>query len=240
MKISVIVPCYNEEKVVKLTLPHLHQVLSSLEMPLEIIAVSDGSTDDTVNALNQLALDSVKIIELKKNRGKGAALKEGVRYASGEIVFFHDADLLLPPELFRQALKKLESNEAIFASKNLPQSNFPRPFRRRFFSRLFNLFARLFLGLSFSDVLTGFKAFQRKAIEDMLDQVETQRFQTDLEICWLAQQKGYRSVEVPMVGRSIRRPSRFVSSNDFSGVLGVFWWILKKRGQAGKKSKTPI
>ncbi len=228
MKVSIIVPCYNEEKIVSLTIPYLQQILSSMGINFEIIAVSDGSSDRTVKEIKELKLDNVKVIELKENQGKGAALKEGFSHSNGNIIFFHDADLTLSPETINLSLKALETNDIVLASKNLLKSSFARPLYRRFLSRLFNTFVRTTLKIALSDTQTGFKAFHRKPLETIISQTKTNKFETDLEISWLANKKGYRIKEIPLVGNSIRRHSRFFSFKNFLGIVSVAFWLIKK------------
>lgn len=227
-KISVVLPCYNEEKSAARTIDHLRQILSQIGVAFEIIAVSDGSTDGTIGALIDLGLGNLNVIELKKNQGKGAALKEGVHRAKGDIIFFHDADLVLPLEMFASALADLQSFDAVFASKNLPQSDFPRPSYRRFFYRLFNLLVRAGLRLPLTDTQSGFKSFRQNVLKSIVSKTGAKKFDFDLEIAWLTIKEGYRVKEIPFRGRSIRGRSHFISANALSDVSSVLFWTLKK------------
>jgi|Deesub1362A_J573_1020465.scaffolds.fasta_scaffold08262_4 glycosyltransferase involved in cell wall biosynthesis len=216
--ISVIVPCLNEEKTVPLTIPNLRENLSEIGEPFEIIAVSDGSSDKTVEKLEELSFPELKVISFKKNRGKGEALREGFSNSKGSVVFFHDADLLTPLALFQSTLNKLKKCNAVFASKNLPQSDIKRPLYRTLISRLLKSLNRLFLKLNLTDSQTGFKAFRREVLEEIIPKTTTKKFAFDLELSYIAQVEGYEIAEIPFIGKTVR-PTRLWQRGFLSGLV---------------------
>lgn len=112
MKISIIVPVYNEENTVYEILGKLHRVKLPKGVTKEIIVVNDGSTDKTNKILNQVKIPGIKIIHHKINLGKGAALRTGFKEAKGEVVTIQDADLEYDPEDFGRLLEPILSNKA--------------------------------------------------------------------------------------------------------------------------------
>ena len=226
-EISVIIPAYNEEKSIAKVLAHLDNSLSTIVKDYEIIVVSDGSTDKTVDEVKKAQIPDLKIIVFPKNRGKGAALKAGVKEARGEIIIFHDADLILNLETINKSLEEIKLFSAVFASKNLKGSSFARSFFRHWSSIFFNRLITLLLKIPLTDVLTGYKVFRKDLLLTLIKKTNTQRFETDLEICWLMSKERCLFKEIPLVGSSIKRASRFVSLASFYEVLKVLKWAFK-------------
>src|SRR2546425_9757059 len=107
-KISIVIPCYNEQGVVEETHARLTGILNSAAYPYELIFINDGSTDSTASILEHLHQQDnhTHFISFSRNFGHQAALKAGLFYATGDAVISMDADLQHPPELIRQFLSK--------------------------------------------------------------------------------------------------------------------------------------
>lgn len=226
-EISVVIPAYNEEKSIIKVITHIEDVFSSTGKSFEIIVVSDGSTDCTAEKVKQTKIKNLKLVIFPNNKGKGAALKEGAKKAKGEIIIFHDADLIINPETINKSLEEIKSFSAVFASKNLKESSFPRPYFRTWYSAFFNRLITLLLKIPLTDVLTGYKVFRRELLLPLIQKTKTQRFETDLEICWLMSKESCSFKEVPLVGKSEKRTSHFVSIKSFPEVLKVLKWAFK-------------
>lgn len=226
-EVSVIIPAYNEEKSIAKVLTHLESSLNLTKKRFEIIVVSDGSTDKTVEEVKSIPIANLKLINFSVNQGKGMALKAGAKEARGEIIIFHDADLILESEMISNSLNEIKSFSAVFASKNLKGSYFPRSAFRYWSSFLFNRLITFLLKIPFSDVLTGYKVFQKKLLLSLIKKAKTERFETDLELSWLISKEKYPIKEIPLIGISIKRPSHFVSLANFHEVLKVLKWALK-------------
>ncbi len=226
-EISIIIPAYNEEKTISDVLSHLDNSFNSTGKIFEIIVVSDGSTDKTVEKVKNSQRGNVKLIIFSKNKGKGMALKSGVKKARGDIIIFHDADLILNLETINKSLEEIKFFPAVFASKNLKESSFHRSRFRHWSSIVFNRLITFILKIPASDVLTGYKVFRKELLQPLIQKAETERFETDLEICWLMNKEKCLFKEIPLVGSSIKRPSHFVSFNSFYEVVRVFKWAVK-------------
>jgi len=107
---SLIIPCYNEEEVIELSINTIIESLKNLEEKYELIFVNDGSKDNTLNILKNLAKNNknIKIISFSRNFGQQAALRAGLEHASGDYIGFIDADLQDPPTLLPQMIAKIK------------------------------------------------------------------------------------------------------------------------------------
>ncbi len=192
--LSIVVPCYNEEKTIKEIL-HRLQVAPMRGWQKEIIVVDDASHDATRDILKQYE-DSVRIIYSEKNGGKGTAVRRGIEYATGEFVLIQDADLEYDPADIQHLLAVAESNtaEVVYGSRNL------NPWTRRggliprigvwFITKLINILHRL----SLTDVWTCYKMFPHEAAPDFV----VGRFESELLFTAALARRGYRFAEVPI------------------------------------------
>ena len=113
MKLSVIIPCYNEKKTIK-------KIINKIflqKINLEIILVDDGSDDGTVNVIKNYKRDSrVKIVYHLKNKGKGAAIKSAVKFITGDLVLIQDADLEYNPKDYKKILNKFKEDKGMIVT----------------------------------------------------------------------------------------------------------------------------
>ncbi len=205
IRLSVVVPAYNESLRI---LPYLTRILRYLAQrgdSHEILVVDDGSTDGTAAAVKQLQVSqpSIRLIQLPRNLGKGAAVRAGMRQARGELRLFADADGATPIE----ELEQLEA--AIHAGADLAIGSRPLAARdsrytvkarvhRSVLGSLFNLIVRS-LGIhGIADTQCGFKLFRKPIAQDLFSVVHVNGYGFDLELLYLAQRRGYRAAEVPV------------------------------------------
>lgn len=207
--ISVIVPCYNEGNSIKekmLELSHFLNILSqNKKCTYEIVAVNDGSKDDTLDKLNEIRkiINNFKVIDYGANKGKGYAVKKGIESANGDFICFTDADLSTPPEEIVRAIEKMEYNnsEIIIGSRSIKGSNVEnkQPFYRVFMGRVFSFLANSIVPVGhISDTQCGFKCFTKKATKEIFPLQTMERFSFDVELLYIAKLKGYKVVEMPV------------------------------------------
>ena len=200
---SIIVPAYNERERVALTLQRIVEYVRGEGWNAEIIAVDDGSRDETPEIISRLATQypELRLIQNPGNQGKGYAVRNGMRNARGEMLLFTDADLSSPISEARKLFAAIENgaNVAIGSRWLDPSLQFqPQPLSRRIFSRTFNLFLRIMLGLNFHDTQCGFKAFTRNAAEAIFPLQQINRWGFDAEILYIARRKKLKIAEVPV------------------------------------------
>ena len=200
--ISVILPVFNKEFVIARTCREISLYLESSCYPYEIIAVDDGSSDASASVMRAaLAGKPAHIIEMNCNRGKGYAVREACRYASGDLVVIVDADHAIDIDHLPRFEKAVlgDGFDIAIGSRFNRGSHFidPRPYRA-ILSRSLNFMVRRSLPLEFRDTQCGFKVLSRRAAKELMPLTSIDRFLIDVELLYLAAQNGYRVTEVPV------------------------------------------
>lgn len=202
-KFSVLMPAYNEARYLTDNFRETTYVMESLGEPYEIIIVDDGSRDHTAEVIKDLARQDTRLrpVFLPSNQGKGLALRSGFQAASGELIFFLDADLDIDPKQFRVLLKIMQAtnSDVVIGSKRHPQSVLHYPWRRRVVSAVYFLLVKLMFGLPIKDTQTGIKLFQRRVLEKTFPKVLVKKYAFDLELLVLVNYFEYKIAEAPVV-----------------------------------------
>ena len=190
MKLSVIIPVYNEAKTVE----EIIKRVEAVNIDKEIIAVDDGSTDDSLDILNKLVNENrIKLIKHDKNFGKGAAIKLGLKVANGDIVIIQDADLETDPQDFYELTKPIINGEtkAVFGYRiaKKPASIY------WWGGKTVSLITRLLYGGNVRDVNNGYKVMTRDLWRDL--DLKSNRFQICEEITAKLLKQKEKIVQVP-------------------------------------------
>ncbi|MBA3246379.1 MAG: glycosyltransferase family 2 protein [Actinobacteria bacterium] len=190
--ISVVVPVHNEERSVALLLDELGSALDGIGRPWEAVFVDDGSTDGTFSALTRLhdAADNVRIVRLRRNFGKAAALQAGFEEARGDVVVTIDGDLQDDPAEIPRLLAKLDEGFDLVSGWKAKRRD---PLSRRIPSRIFNSVSGRMSGLRLHDLNCGLKAYRAEVLHGLRLYGELHRF-----VPVLAHYRGFRVAEVPV------------------------------------------
>jgi dolichyl-phosphate beta-glucosyltransferase len=203
--ISIIIPAYNEQNRLPATLETVIAYLRQAPWAFsEIVVVDDGSADGTVAVAEYLRAQyaSLRVLRNPGNRGKGYAVRHGMRECRGEWALFTDADLSTPIEelekLWRMA--RDENAQVAVGSRALDRAliGVHQSWFRENAGRLFNLMMRIVTGLPFHDTQCGFKLFEANAARDIFGRQLLDGFGFDVEVLFLARRLGYRALEVPV------------------------------------------
>ncbi len=197
--VSVILPVYNEEKVLKKSVERIKKVLDKMPNKYEIIISEDGSTDRTAEIAKSLECSTIRVLNNRKRKGKGAAIKYAAERAKGNIIIFMDADLASHPSHITNLVKMFDSGAAIVAaSRYHKDSRARRTPVRHFASKSFNFLVRIILGSKLKDHQCGFKAFRKNIVLPLIDQIEEKKWFWDTELLVRAQRIGLKVVEIPI------------------------------------------
>ena len=196
-KLSVIIPVYNEANFigsvinkalsVKLEFPHIER---------EIIVINDGSKDGTFNELEKFK-GRIKAIHLQSNRGKGTALREGFKLATGDVVIIQDADLEYDPQDYNKLLKPIIDGKAdiVYGSRfSGGESHRVLFFWHYIANKFLTTLSNMVSNLNLTDMETGYKVFKKKAIDSIT--LKENRFGFEPEVTVKLAQKGWRFYEV--------------------------------------------
>jgi glycosyltransferase involved in cell wall biosynthesis len=223
MKISVVIPAYNEEKTIETVVSRVQAV--ALEK--EIILVNDCSTDGTRERLERLAAQpDIRVFHHEINQGKGAALRTGFAAASGDVVIVQDADLEYDPEEFPKLLQPILDGRAdvVFGSRfSGGECHRVLYFWHSVGNRLLTLASNMFTNLNLTDMETCYKLFRREVIQSI--PIEENRFGFEPEITAKLAARGCRIYEVGITysGRTYAEGKKI----GWKDGLRALWCILK-------------
>lgn len=227
MKLSIIIPVYNEKNTLRELLKRVEEVVVEGVTEKEIVLVDDFSTDGTREILRGLNTQYYKIIMHDKNQGKGAAVKTGFTKASGDIVLIQDADLEYDPQDYPFLLKPILEGRAeiVYGSRFLKLRQNRTIYRRGYlFSRILNKLSNVLSGTFLSDMYTCYKVFSRNSIEKIGPNLQSKRFGIDPELTAWASKFNFKIVEVPISyqGRTYEEGKKI----NWKDGLAAIWHII--------------
>ncbi len=197
MKVSIIVPVYNEEKTVSTVMSQLKQLdFSGLGLSKEIVVVDDASTDMTWHILAHTK--GIRLFSHKRNRGKGAAVRTGLKKSSGDIIAIQDADLEYNPNEFLLLVKPILARKAdVVYGSRFKGSIVGRHFLlHEIGNRALSLATAIMYFHWISDMETCYKVFKKQVLKGM--KLRSQRFDFEPEITAKILKRGYKILELPI------------------------------------------
>ena len=233
--LSIVVPAYNEGEHIYDNLMTIDKALSAFCSEYEIIAVNDGSKDNTGAEVSRAASDNpnIKDFGYDINRGKGGAVSWGAVNSRGEIVGFIDADLDLSPDLIAGYYKKMNETgcDIVIGSKMHKESKLEYPAARKLFSFCYFVMLKVLFGLKCHDTQTGLKLYKGELIREIVPLRKIDGYAFDIELLALASKKKSSLIEMP-VELNFTRGESF-GRIKFKDVWKMFtdtwkiWWNLK-------------
>ena len=202
MKLSIVIPAYNEEaRLGRMLAAYAAYFASKYGDDVELLVIVNGSRDHTADVAASFAKQypCVRVLVEPAPIGKGGAVMLGMRTAVGDFMGFVDADGATPPEAFDDLLLHIEEAGAIIASRWISGAHVsPRqPLARRIASRLFNLMVKVFFDLRIHDTQCGAKLLRRDAALTILPRLGITRWAFDVDLLFQVRRAGYRVVEWP-------------------------------------------
>jgi dolichyl-phosphate beta-glucosyltransferase len=207
--LTLIVPVFNEEQRVELAVPKLFRYLEDQFGKWEVLYVDDGSTDNTYQLLKRIQTEhpALRVMQSKKNSGKGNAIRLGMKEARGDFVMFSDADFSTPIEEAGKLLEALlKSYDIAIGSRGLDLSNIEirQSWIRENMGKIFNRIIRAILPLKIHDTQCGFKMFRKESLAVIIPRMQMDGFAFDVEMLMIGQIHGMRIAEIPVTWRNAK------------------------------------
>ncbi|MCL5113919.1 MAG: glycosyltransferase family 2 protein [Patescibacteria group bacterium] len=237
MKLSIIIPVFNEEKTIKQVLEKVGGIKIS-GVDKEVIVVDDGSTDNSRFKIQSAKSGSksggIKKIFHKKNQGKGAAVRTGIEAATGDYILIQDADLEYDPNDIKRLILPIQKEKAkvVYGTRlnrlpNLTKDESKPLFLIHYFgNRFLSLITSILYGQWITDMETCYKLFPKKALKDV--ELNSKRFDFEPEITSKLLKKGYKILEIPIV----TKPRGYDEGKKLNAIKDgsiALWTLLKYR-----------
>ena len=203
MKLSLLIPVYNEEDILAATLREVSDYMQAVfSDDGEVIFINDGSKDASAKILEECTLPCVRFVSYPENRGKGYAIRRGVEEAKGDVILFTDCDLAYGTSVIKTFYDVLSAEGApdiaVGSRAKHPDGYASYTLKRKIVSRAYLLVLRLFGGLTLSDSQCGCKGFRSSAAKKIFSLCEVDRFAFDFEAILIAQKMGATFSEIPV------------------------------------------
>ncbi len=224
MKLSVIIPVYNEAKTIR----EIIKRVQATSLADEILAVDDGSTDGSRDLLAGLASEgNVKVLYHARNQGKGKAVRTGIQNASGDLIIIQDADLEYDPREYPNLLRPIQEGiaDVVYGSRFLGAGRRPVLFWNMVANKILTLVTNILYNNILTDMETGYKLFRRQVVENMT--LHAHGFEFEPEFTAKILKKKVRIYEVPITfnprdyseGKKIKMRDAFIA----------IWTLIKYR-----------
>ncbi|MBK7104706.1 MAG: glycosyltransferase family 2 protein [Ignavibacteriae bacterium] len=223
-KISILIPLFNEEESLSKLTKEISEQFEKLSTNYEILFVDDGSSDNSLNVIKNLAKTNnrIKYISFRKNYGKSAALSVGFQNVSGDAIITMDADLQDDPGEIPNLIAELEKGYDLVSGWKKKRHD---PFIKKFSSRFFNYVTKVMTGIKIHDFNCGLKAYRKDVVKDVDVHGELHRY-----IPVLADWKGYKVSEIPVKHHPRRYgKTKFGVSRFFKGFIDLVTVIFTTR-----------
>ncbi len=226
IKLSVIIPCYNEKERFKDGLDHFLSYLNKQKYIWELILINDGSIDNTLEQMTKASKSNkyIKIVSYKKNKGKGYAIVQGVKRSKGQLILFSDLDHSVPISTVDTFFKYFEKGfDVVIGSRRVEGSKFIKkqnPLRENL-GRGFTLLVRIFIDWPIKDATCGFKAFNMQAAKKLFSSISIYGWAFDAELLFLCKKYGYKYAQAPVSWQDVKGSKVSLTRDIVGSMLGL-------------------
>jgi len=205
MNLSIIIPAFNEELLIESTVESIFEFLEKNFVDSEIIIVNDGSTDNTKSIIENLIAKNngkinLKLVNSKRNRGKGYSIRQGMIQSTGEVRVFMDADLPFSLVVIKKIFKRImNGSDIVIGDRNNPQSELVNVHPvRKLAGYVYSVFVRLVVSGGITDTQCGLKGFSDKAARFIFSRTTIDGFGFDVEVLRIGQKKLFSISKLPV------------------------------------------
>ena len=186
MKLSIVIPCYNESKDIASNIEKVKNYLLEKKIEHELIVVNDGSKDNTKEVIE--SIPNITALSYEKNRGKGGAVKYGIEHASGDVVLFMDADLSTDISAIEKVVELAPSYDFVLGSRHAEGSVIKKkqPWTRVFIGWCCRVLVKMLFHTKFKDTQCGFKAMKTDIAKKIVSKQLVNNFAFDVEYIYIA------------------------------------------------------
>ena len=234
MDVSLVIPAYNESKIVLDTIRTVSARLAELKVEYEVLIVDDGSTDGMGQLVRDCGDPHVRLEEYAPNCGKGRAVRTGMLAARGDLILCTDADLAYGVDVFAGLLERLRTGEAdlVIGSRRIGGEGYKNyPPLRILMSKCFGLLSHMISGLPY-DTQCGIKAYRRQAARAIFSRCTTDGFSFDFEVLMRADKLGLKVEQFPVSVINFRESKVNVIRDSARMFRDVF--RIRKKVRSGK------
>lgn len=234
MKVSLVIPAYNESKIILDTIPSVSAKLKELTEEYEVLIVDDGSTDGMADLVRSCGDPHVRLESYTPNHGKGRAVRVGMLSAQGDVILCTDADLAYGVDVFKVILDRFSTigTDLVIGSRRLGGEGYKNyPPVRILTSKCFGLLARMVSGLKY-DTQCGIKGYRRQAAQKLFSRCTTDGFSFDFEVLMRADRLGLTIEQIPVSVINFRASK----VNIIKDSLRMFWDVFRIRRAVRKEN----
>ena len=229
MKLSVIIPCFNEEKTLEKI---VKKVLEQKNLIYEVIIVDDNSNDLSKKIIEKLSKESqiIKTFFKEKNEGKGSALKKGFEMSTGDIVLIQDADLEYEPSEYSKLIRPfIEGNADVVYGSRFLGGDYIRLhyFWHYIANKILTFLCNIVTNLNMTDMETGYKIIKREKIKDIKIKEKSFGFEPEITIKLAKKKSKFFEVPISYNGRSYKEGKKIGLKDAFVAVYCIFKYALK-------------
>lgn len=227
--LSIIIPSYKQEKTITRDVKRIGSVLSSTNIPFEIIVVVDGFVDNTYRKAKKLESANVHVLGYEKNQGKGYAVRYGFSKARGDIIGFLDSGMDLDPTGISMLLNHMDwyNADIIVGSKLHPVSQVNYPLTRKILSWGYRTLTHVLFGFKVRDTQVGLKFFRRKVVDNVFPRLREKKFAFDIEVLAVAYTLGFKRIYEAPIRLKFTGMSTITSKNFWDVIYAIFLDTLR-------------
>jgi len=232
-KISIVIPCYNEEKTISTIIDNSINSIKKITNDYELIVVDDSSSDGSKVILKEyLERNIIKLFTHDNNIGKGAALNTAFNHTKGEIIIIQDADLEYNPEEYEKLLVPFIETDAdvVYGSRFLGGGRYSRLhfFWHFLANKILTFFCNLVTNINMTDMETGFKAFKSSSLKNLNLKEKSFGFEPEITIKLAKKKLKFYEVSISYKGRSYEEGKKITIKDAFRAIYCIFKYSIFK------------